>query len=215
VEPDHGQRCRQAGSQGRTSHLDSEPEDKEIVAQVCAGDTAAYAHLVHRHAPVAIRTAALLGAGADAEDVVQEAFVKAYAALGGLRPGAPFRPWFLRIVVNETRNLHRAAGRRSARERRAWEQSEPLLLARPDDPAEALLTAERQALIGRGLALLSGAQREVVTCRYLLDLDEAETAAVLGWPRGTVKSRLHRALRRLHTSLGEVPEPTHDGADAP
>jgi RNA polymerase sigma-70 factor (ECF subfamily) len=182
---------------------------------VCAGDTAAYAHLVHRHAPVAIRTAALLGAGADAEDVVQEAFVKAYAALGGLRPGAPFRPWFLRIVANETRNLHRAVGRRSARELRAWERSEPLLLARPDDPAEALLTAERQALIGRGLALLSGPQREVVTCRYLLDLDEAETAAVLGWPRGTVKSRLHRALRRLQTSLGDVPEPTRDGADAP
>ena len=182
---------------------------------MCAGDTEAYAHLVHRHAPVAIRTAALFGAGADAEDVVQEAFVKAYAALGRLRRGAPFRPWLLAIVANETRNLHRAAGRRSARERRAWERSEPLLLARPDDPAEALLTAERQALIGRGLGLLSGPQRQVVTCRYLLDLDEAETAAVLGWPRGTVKSRLHRALRRLQSSLGDIPEPTRDGADAP
>jgi RNA polymerase sigma-70 factor (ECF subfamily) len=163
---------------------------------------------------MAVRTAALLGAGADAEDVVQEAFVKAYAALGGLRPGAPFRPWFLRIVANETRNLHRASGRRSARERRAWQRSERLLLATPDDPADAALASERRAGIVRGLARLSATQREVVTCRYLLDLDEAETAAVLGWPRGTVKSRLHRALRRLQASLDEVPEATRDGAEA-
>jgi RNA polymerase sigma factor (sigma-70 family) len=185
------------------------------VARVCAGDTDAYAHLVHRHAAMAVRTAALLGAGADAEDVVQEAFVKAYAALGSVRPGAAFRPWFLRIVANETRNLHRGAGRRSAREHRAWLRTEPLVLARRDDPADAVLAAERQALIVRGLAGLSGAQREVVTCRYLLDLDEAETAAVLGWPRGTVKSRLHRALRRLQAGLDAVPDATRDGADAP
>ena len=58
----------------------------------------------------------------------------------------------------------------------------------------------------RGLARSPRPHREVVTCRYLLDLDEAETAAVLGWPRGTVKSRLHRALRRLQTSLDDVPD---------
>ena len=150
---------------------------------------------------MAIRTAALLGAGDDTEDVVQEAFVKAYAALGRFRPEAPFRPWLLRIVGNETRNLHRAAGRRSARERRAWEECRPLLLARPDEPADALLTGERQAALVAGLARLSAPHRQVLTCRYLLDLDEAETAAVLGWPRGTVKSRLHRALARLRDAL--------------
>jgi len=156
---------------------------------------------VIRHAPVAIRTAALLGAGGEAEDVVQEAFVKAYAALDRYRPGAPFRPWLLRIVANETRNLHRASGRRVVREHRAWEQSEPLLAARPRDPADALLSAEEQSALVHGLARLSTAHRQVVTCRFLLDLDEAETAAVLGWPRGTVKSRLHRALARLRDLL--------------
>jgi RNA polymerase sigma factor (sigma-70 family) len=168
---------------------------------VRGGDRDAYAELVSRHAPVAIRTAALLGAGGEAEDVVQEAFVKAYAALDRYHPGAPFRPWLLRIVANETRNLHRASGRRVARERRAWEQSEPLLAARPRDPADALLSAERQSALVQGLARLSSEHRQVVTCRYLLDLDEAETAAVLGWPRGTVKSRLHRALARLRDLL--------------
>jgi RNA polymerase sigma factor (sigma-70 family) len=168
---------------------------------VRGGDRDAYAELVNRHAPVAIRTAALLGAGGEAEDVVQEAFVKAYAALDRFLPGAPFRSWLLRIVANETHNLHRASGRRMARERRAWEQSQPLLLARPDDPAEALLSLERQSALVRGVARLSPEYRQVVTCRYLLDLDEAETAAVLGWPRGTVKSRLRRALIKLGDML--------------
>jgi RNA polymerase sigma-70 factor (ECF subfamily) len=150
---------------------------------------------------VAIRTAALLGAGGDAEDVVQEAFVKAFAGLDRFHPGAPFRPWLLRIVANETRNVHRASGRRVARERRAWEQSQPLLLAGPDDPADLLLSAERRAALVRGLAQLTPEQRRVVTCRYLLDLNEAETCAVLGWPRGTVKSRLRRALAKLRDAL--------------
>jgi DNA-directed RNA polymerase specialized sigma24 family protein len=59
---------------------------------VRAGDREAYAELVRRHATVAVRTATLLGAGTEAEDVVQEAFVKAYAGLRGFRDGAPFRP---------------------------------------------------------------------------------------------------------------------------
>jgi RNA polymerase sigma-70 factor (ECF subfamily) len=169
------------------------------------GDTDAYSALVRRHAPVAVRTAALLGAGADAEDVAQEAFVKAYDALGRFRPGAPFRPWLLRIVANETRNLHRAAGRRSAREQRAWAATEPLLLHGGDDNVtETVLGDDRREALVAGLARLSVPHRQVVTCRYLLDLDEAETAAVLGWPRGTVKSRLHRALAALREVLGEV-----------
>jgi RNA polymerase sigma-70 factor (ECF subfamily) len=188
-------------TEGGTPNLDTGPDDAELLARVRGGDRDAYAELVRRHAPVAMRTAALLGAGGDTEDVVQEAFVKAYAALGRFRAGAAFRPWLLRIVVNEARNLHRAAGRRSAREQRSWALTEPLLLTRRDDPAETALSHERQQALVRGLAALSQPQREVVTCRYLLDIDEAECAAVLGWPRGTVKSRLHRALARLRELL--------------
>ena len=170
------------------------------MARVRDGDAEAYADLVRRHAHVAVRTAALLGAGADAEDVVQEAFVKAYVALDRFRSGSPFRPWLLRIVANETRNLHRAAGRRAAREQRAWAAAVPLLLA-ADVPADAALGEVRRSTLVAGLSRLSAPQRQVVTCRYLLDLDEAETAAVLGWPRGTVKSRLHRALSALRDDL--------------
>ena len=133
---------------------------------------------------------------ADAEDVVQEAFVKAYGALGRFRDGAAFRPWLLQIVANETRNLHRSAGRRrgpgavglGADRAAAAGGRPPTTRRRPRCPASA------------GPSWCAAwpscptPHRQVVTCRYLLDLDEAETAAVLGWPRGTVKSRLHRAL---------------------
>lgn len=154
--------------------------------------------LVRRHTALAHRTAYLLGAGSDAEDVVQEAFVKAYQALGGFRVDAPFRPWLLRIVANETRNAHRGRARRHARE--ALALTAPSEVADPGADAERRIQA--QALL-RAVELLPEPQRQVVVARYLLDLDEAEAAAVLSLPRGTVKSRLSRGLRTLRRTLGE------------
>ncbi|MGQ0839951.1 RNA polymerase sigma factor [Actinokineospora sp.] len=162
-----------------------------------AGDAGAYADLVRRHAGVAHRVAVVLGAGSDAEDVVQESLVKAYRALGGFRDGAPFRPWLLRIVANETRNLQRSTRRRGATELAA-------VLPEPvEDPELSALARQRRADLVAAVRVLPEGYRLVVTCRYLLDLDERETATVLGWPRGTVKSRLSRALRRLRETLGD------------
>ncbi len=190
-------------------------DDLAVLARVRAGDRDAYAELVRRYAPVALRTAALLGAGPDAEDVVQEAFVKAYSALGRFREGAAFRPWLLQIVTNETRNLHRSAGRRAAREKSAWEGTEPLLrMAEEEDPAAAVLSGERRTQLVRGLSRLSEVHRQVVVCRYLLDLDEADTATVLALPRGTVKSRLHRALRELSSELARLDSVSGSGHEA-
>jgi RNA polymerase sigma-70 factor (ECF subfamily) len=199
------------------AQISPEPDDAEILARVRGGDRDAYAELVRRHASVAVRTATLLGAGADAEDVVQEAFVKAYSSLGRFRLGEPFRPWLLRIVANETSNLLRASGRRRSRERAVWERIEPLLRSEdgPGDPLAAALSTERRGELTRGLARLSDDHRRVVVCRYLLDLDEAETSAVLRWPRGTVKSRLHRALRRLSDELEPGTTPPRAEADHP
>lgn len=191
-----------------TPELDTGRSDDEILARVRGGDRDAYAELVVRHAPVAIRTASLLGAADDAEDVVQEAFVKAYVALDRFRTGAAFRPWLLRIVVNEARNLHRGSGRRRVREQRAWEQALPLLAARPDSPDDALLADEQRRALVEGLDALPSHQRTVIVCRYLLDLDEADTSVVLGWPRGTVKSRSSRGLARLRTVLAAQTSPT-------
>ena len=172
-------------------------DDGELVARARGGDPAAYGELVETHAPVAKRTAVFLGAGADADDVVQEAFVKAYKALGGFREGAAFRPWLLRIVANETKNAVRARGRRERREHLAVPLGVVL------DPADEAVSLERRTELLAAVRALPDQLRRVVTCRYLLDLDEQETAVVLGCPRGTVKSRLHRALGRLRDALPE------------
>ncbi len=144
---------------------------------------------------MAKRVAILAGAGSDADDVVQEAFVKAFHALDSFRDGAHFRPWLLRIVVNETRNLLRSSGRRRDRERRTGWLDRALLTV--PDPADEAVGAERRRALMRAVAALPDDLADVVTCRYLLELSEAETAEALGVPRGTVKSRLHRALDSL------------------
>ena len=156
--------------------MDEGPQigEAELLARVRGGDRDAYAAVVRRHSAMAIRTAALLGAGADAEDVAQEAFVKAYRSLGRFRPDTAFRPWLLAIVANEARNLHRTVRRRSDREQR------PLVDVPVDGPAERLEARERQRVVRQALDRLPADQREVLVCRYLLELDERETATVLG-----------------------------------
>ncbi|WP_083459433.1 sigma-70 family RNA polymerase sigma factor [Jiangella muralis] len=179
--------------------------EQAAIARVRAGDSDAYAVLVRRHAADARRLAVMAGAGPDADDVVQQAFVKAYRTIGTFRDGAPFRPWLLRIVLNEARNNARAARRYRAAADRSFLLDAAAAGLAVDDPAATALTGERRAELVAALRSLPEAQRRVVVCRYLLDLDEEETATVLGWPRGTVKSRLYRALRRLRTELAPTP----------
>ena len=176
-----------------------ESSDGELVERAQRGDVDAFEALVDRHRRVALRVAYAV-AGDDAEDAVQDAFVKAYGALGRFRAGSPFRPWMLRIVANEARNRRRSAGRRSALALRAAQ--EPSGEAAPS-PEAALLAGERRATLLAALSQLSERDRTVIACRYLLELSEAETAATLGVRPGTVKSRLSRALDRLREEVGE------------
>ncbi|MFI8302399.1 RNA polymerase sigma factor [Streptomyces sp. NPDC085927] len=173
-----------------------------MIARVRAGEPEAYAELVRAHTGIALRAATALGAGADAEDVVQQAFVKAYCALGRFRDGMAFRPWLLSIVANETRNTVRAAARRYSLAGReaVFAEAEPVI-PESADPAVVTLETERRAALTAALEKLSEEHRLVVTYRYLLEMDEQETAQALGWPRGTVKSRLNRALRKLERLL--------------
>jgi len=140
----------------------------------------------------------LLGAGADAEDVVQDSFVKAFGALHRFRGGAPFRPWLLKIVVNETRNVARGRRRRLALELRVGAEPERLV-----DPEQVVLDELRRDALLAAVRSLPGKDQLVLACRFFLDLGEEETARVLGWPRGSVKSRTSRALGRLREQVGE------------
>jgi len=136
----------------------------------------------------------------DAEEAVQDGFVKAYRALGRFRDGAPFRPWLLQIVANEARNRRRSSGRRAGLALRAAAAAAGD--AAPSPEAAALSHERRDELLS-ALGSLDERDRAVLVHRFLLDLGEEETAAALGVRRGTVKSRTARALERLRTTLGE------------
>src|SRR5689334_15284988 len=106
----------------------------------------AYEELIRAYQDVAIRTAAAFAPDrdpdGDADDAAQEAFVKAYRALGRFREGAPFRPWLLQIVANEARNRRRSAGRRAGLALRSAEDRRPGEAA--PSPESAILADEQR-----------------------------------------------------------------------
>ncbi|HUQ41788.1 MAG TPA: sigma-70 family RNA polymerase sigma factor [Candidatus Limnocylindrales bacterium] len=168
------------------------------------GDESAYAELVTRYQGVAARTAYVItGSDADAEEAAQEGFVKAFYALDRFREGAPFRPWLLRIVANEAINRRKAAGRRPT-------VGLSVAADRPSgdtalSPEGAALATERREIVLAALRKMREEDRLVIAYRYFFDLSEAEMSDALGIARGTVKSRLSRALVRLREVIGEVP----------
>jgi RNA polymerase sigma factor (sigma-70 family) len=178
-------------------------DDSELISRAQRGDAAAYEEIVQRYQQVAFRTAYVItGSAADAEDAAQEGFVKAYRALGRFRAGGEWRPWLLRIVANEARNRVRSSGRRHRLELRLTEGFRPGDAA-PSPEALAVALDERKRLLAMVNAL-SDEDREVIASRYFLELNGEETAAALGIPEGTVKSRLSRALARLRARVEEA-----------
>jgi RNA polymerase sigma-70 factor (ECF subfamily) len=175
-------------------------EDTALVDRAKGGDTAAYEALVRRNQETAFRTAYVItGDASEAEDAAQDAFVKAYYALGRFRSGAPFRPWLLRIVANEARNRRTASGRRATLSLRA-------ALDRPSgdgaaSPEAAALAHEQRTALVHAVDGLRPEDRLAIALRYFFDLGEGEMAAALNCARGTVKSRLSRALGRLRQAL--------------
>jgi RNA polymerase sigma-70 factor (ECF subfamily) len=177
--------------------------EASLIARAKQGELHAYEEIVERHQATAFRVAWLITASsAEAEEAAQDAFLKAYRALGRFRDGASFRPWLLRIVANEARNRRVAASRR---ERLALRVHEERSLDEADaSPETALLESAARAELISALQRLKERDRLAIACRYFLDLSEAETAAALGCRPGTVKSRLSRALARLKTELEDA-----------
>jgi RNA polymerase sigma factor (sigma-70 family) len=170
--------------------------DAELVERARQGDADAYGELVRRYQDQALATAFfILGNRQEAEDATQEAFTRAFAALARFRPDGSFRPWLLRIIVNEAHDVRAAAQRQAELLARAAEQL-PTVTPSPSAEASALGVQRREALL-RALFELREDDRLVITYRYFFDFSEADTADALGIARGTVKSRLARALARL------------------
>jgi RNA polymerase sigma factor (sigma-70 family) len=183
--------------------------DTSLIDAAKSGDTRAYGELVHAHQQTALRVAYLiLRDPVEAEDVVQEAFVKAFRALDRVDAEREFRPWILAIVRNEARNRSRSRMRRRNLEMRLAGEGDSGDSAR--SPETLTLEADAQRAVLAAVDRLPERQRLVVGLRFLVGLSEAETAATLGIPAGTVKSRTARGLDRLRTDLEPLRMPNEE-----
>ena len=163
-----------------------------------------FADLVASHRDRALRLAWRLVGGDDAaaEDVVQDAFYRAWRGLSRFRGEASLATWLYRIVVRQAANHRRW---RALRER--WSATEPAepVDARPVPSGDPALRRR----IARALEHLSRGQREAFVLVHLEGFTVRECSEVLGKPEGTVKSHLHRALAKLRQELGDL----RDGAE--
>jgi RNA polymerase sigma-70 factor (ECF subfamily) len=188
--------------------------ETEAVAALCAGDERGFEALVemfeHRAFAVAV---VMVRDPSLANDIVSEAFLKAFRARARLDPQFGFWPWLLKIVENEALTAVRRRTRRERLEamlmRLPLREDDPVAEAESHDLARWLLSAIRQ---------LSAGEREVMYRRFLLDLDENSIAKELGCPLGTVKTRIRRGRKHLRDrALKELdaylPEPLGLGAN--
>lgn len=177
--------------------------DRSLVDAAADGGREAFDELVLRYqGPVLNLIRAMGAADADADDLVQEAFVRAWRSIGGFRSDSTFRTWIFGIAINVVRS-HRVKQARSrllfwspARQDPA---ADPLDRASADEGVEASLVL-RQA-IDRALAALPEELRAAVVLRDVQGLEYREIADVLGVPIGTVESRIFRARQRLRSLL--------------
>ena len=174
-----------------------------LVERAKRGDQSAYGELVTRYQALAARVAYVITASAaDADDIAQDAFVKAYYALDRFNEGAPFRPWLLRIVANEAKNRKVSAGRHPTVElSAAADRASGETALSPEDAAVA--ADVRRALLA-AIGRLREDDRLVLSYRYFMDLSEAEMATALHVARGTIKSRLSRAMSRLREAYADA-----------
>jgi RNA polymerase sigma-70 factor (ECF subfamily) len=174
--------------------------ETELISLARAGDGSAWEKLMQDQLPAVFRLAyLLLGDADDAQDVAQEAFIRAYQALDRFDASRPLRPWLLSITRNLARNQQRSVGRYlGALQRLVWSDPETAHPS-PDQRASGGPGPEDAHDLWQAVRRLNRADQETIYLRYFLDLSEAETARVSQVAVGTVKSRTHRALGRLRT----------------
>lgn len=177
--------------------------DAELVEGARRGDAQAWRAIIRRHTPALYRVAArMLGAGAEAEDACQEAFMNAYRGFAGYDEARALGPWLARIVY------HVCLRRLSAPSRRALPADPSDLDAVGDSlapsPERAVASGEVGAIVGAALGHLSAQDRALVTLRYVDGLTDVEVGEAVGMNRNTVRTRLHRARLVLQKVLGPM-----------
>jgi len=175
-------------------------EEAEIVLRARRGEGAAWEMVVHLHQEAVFRYAYLmLGDSAEAEDVAQETFVRAFRAFHRFDASRPLRPWLVQIARNLARNRWRSL-MRSLRAQERWKDELRMETAR--GRSEAVDNAHLAAAeLRKAVRSMRDQDRQVIYLRFFLSLSVEETGTVLALPVGTVKSRLSRALGRLREQV--------------
>jgi RNA polymerase sigma-70 factor (ECF subfamily) len=178
--------------------MEQTSSEAEALLLARAGDASAFGLLVQKHQQAAFRAAyVILHDAQAAEDIAQEGFLRAYRELHRFREEDPFRPWLLRIVTNLALNETRRRRRGLAILERF--RSQP---PRREAAAEAIaFVSEESREVWQAMDRLAPDDRLILYLRYFLELSEAEMARIIGKAQGTVKSRLHRAGRRLRAVI--------------
>jgi RNA polymerase sigma-70 factor (ECF subfamily) len=189
-----------------------ELDDKSLVSGAQNGDSHAYQELVERYQKRALSVAiGLCGNPQDAEDLVQEAFLKAYKNLNSFRGTSSFYTWLYRIVYNLAIDLSRKAYRKSefssddistadAISRNSGNLSDAYI-GKVSDPEQYLRSQEIRQSFSKALAELSEEHRIVIVLREIDGLSYTEISDVIGCSKGTVMSRLHHARKKLQAAL--------------
>jgi RNA polymerase sigma-70 factor (ECF subfamily) len=187
--------------------LDNE-NDRELVRLTLGGMTGAFGVIVTRYNQRLYRAArAILRDGTDAEDAVQEAYLRAYAGLAAWRGDAALGTWLTRIVVNES--LGRLRGKRPHQDFDALDRDEKLGFevipfpgaATSMNPEQNAALGEIRRLVERAIDTLPDGFRVIFVLRDIEGLSLEETAQETGIPEATVKTRLHRARKMLREEL--------------
>jgi RNA polymerase sigma-70 factor, ECF subfamily len=181
---------------------DDEVPDDVLVTRILGGAKTLFAVLMRRHNQKMFRAVrAIVRQDAETEDVVQQAWLSAYRALGTFRGEASLRTWLTRIAVNEAYGHMRAKQRRG--EHFPLEAGEDMASS-DRTPEEAAVARETVAWLEAHIDALPEPSRVVFVLRDVEELDTAETAAVLGISEGTVRVRLHRARHLLQDVLADT-----------
>jgi RNA polymerase sigma-70 factor (ECF subfamily) len=184
------------------------PSDGDLVRRTRSGDRAAFGDLCDRYAKVVgVLAYQKIGNAGEAEDVVQEAFLKAYAALDELEDPERFGSWLYGIAFRAAIDWHRRRGRRGPSVSLDAGDGRRLELAAGGEAAvDGLLRDESARKVLEALGALPEKYRLVLTLRYLRAMSYKEIAEHLGEPAGTVANRIHRAAGLLREKLRSLVE---------
>ncbi|MBP1656338.1 MAG: polymerase, sigma-24 subunit, subfamily [Bacteroidetes bacterium] len=183
---------------------DQEPQtDLELVDEVRAGNRQAFTELMRRHQEKIYWVARrMVGSHADADDIVQEAFIKAFLSLGDFRGEAGFYTWLYRIAVNLSLNALRK--RHIVEYLRESELAQMVFPAAKEDPHKDLENKELESQLARAVAKLPDKQRAVFIMRYYDEMSYEEIAYVLKTSVGGLKANYFHALRKVRQGMSHA-----------